>query len=119
RPFPPDGHLAQQLLLDSIDAETVVQRRDGLMCMVDVDEEGANIYFSGNSVNGPERLKPIFEFVRDQKTPFRVGDLPGLDAKSCIILCRRLIREGLLRAVDASAASDAPAGVRETATVIA
>ena len=47
----------------------------------------------------PARLRPALERVRaaDQLTPADLGD--HLDPESRLVLCRRLVREGLLEVV--------------------
>ncbi|HEX3125714.1 MAG TPA: cupin domain-containing protein [Thermoanaerobaculia bacterium] len=97
--YPQDGHLPQLLSLGELTQESLLERRSGLLCMVDCAQEGTcRIRFGGGYVQGPARLRQTFEFVRDHPR-FRVAELPGLDAGGRIILARRLVRLGLLRPV--------------------
>ena len=104
RVFQPDGHFSQLVQSKNLDADTVVEHRPGLVCTTKSDEEAARILYGGHEVNGPARLAKIFDFIRDTRS-FRLGDMPGLDPKSCAVLGRRLVREGLLRVVETTADS--------------
>jgi hypothetical protein len=48
-------------------------------------------------MTGPARIRPALEEVR-RRTELTPADLP-LDAQSNLVLCRRLVREGLLEIV--------------------
>ena len=51
------------------------------------------------SLTVPAWIRPALEQIR-AGSPFAVGDLaPHLDRESRTVLCRRLVREGLLEAV--------------------
>jgi ribosomal protein L16 Arg81 hydroxylase len=99
RRFPADGHFAALATLPEVSENSMVERRRGLACRVEVLGEKVMIRFGPNSVQGPGIIQSAFEFIRDQRR-FRVADLPGeLSAKSKEVLVRRLIREGLLTPV--------------------
>ncbi len=98
--YPADGHFASLDRLDSVNMGTLLEKRLGLTCSVEIANESALIHFGPSSVSGPQELAPVFEFVRDRQR-FRVGELPGaLSDSSKAVLARRLIREGLLRFAD-------------------
>ena len=95
--FPADGHFASLDRLSSVNMETLVEKRLGLTCTVEVRNDSALIHFGPSSVTGPKDLAPVFEFVRDHQR-FRVGELPdSVSDSSKAVLARRLLREGLLR----------------------
>ncbi len=95
--FPQDGHFAQLNDLEGLNVDSVLERRNGISCAVDhYEDKFSNIRFGARHVRGPGRLREAFDFIRDHKQ-FRVGELPGLDDQSRLVIARRLIREGLLR----------------------
>jgi hypothetical protein len=96
--FPRDGHMAQLLRLGEITLDTVLEKRDGILCMVEPSPGRGlcKILFAGRAVQGPVRLRAAMELVRDCDR-FRVAELPGLGDESKPVLARRLVREGLLR----------------------
>jgi hypothetical protein len=97
RVFPPDGHFSVLANLQCIGPDSVIERRKGLVCLVESSGEAVAIKFGPKRVQGPKELLSALEFIRDHQN-FRIGDLPDtitLDSK--IALVRRLIRDGLLR----------------------
>lgn len=101
--FPADGHFEQLARLGELSADSVMQRRAGLTCRVEPSGNGVAIAFAGHRIQMPASAEPVLEHVRDHER-FRVGDLPGrLDEPSKLLLVRRLVREGLLRADPAEA----------------
>jgi ribosomal protein L16 Arg81 hydroxylase len=100
RTLPPDGHFAALAGLREIEASSWLEKRKGLVCLVEENAEKAGIRFGAQGVQGPRILLPAFELIRDQQR-FRACDLPGaasLNGK--LTLVRRLVREGLLRPAD-------------------
>ncbi|MEM1204212.1 MAG: cupin domain-containing protein [Acidobacteriota bacterium] len=98
--YPPDGHFASLIAVDTIDADTPLERRKGLDCLVEVIETGARIRFASNEIAGPPAIGEALRFVRDNRT-FKPRDLPGPFAdKSKVVLSKRLIREGLVRILE-------------------
>lgn len=96
--YPADGHFAQLVHLGEIGPDTVVRRRDGITPRVEARDGEPAIRFAASSVAVPGALGPALEHVRDHES-FRVRDLPGeVDDESKLVLVRRLIRDGLLRA---------------------
>jgi ribosomal protein L16 Arg81 hydroxylase len=96
--YPQDGHISQLLHLKEVSEDSLLERRPGVMCMVDctAGEGTCRLRFGSGYVQGPTRLRGAMEFVRDHPR-FRVAELPGLDAEGRVILARRLVRMGLLR----------------------
>jgi ribosomal protein L16 Arg81 hydroxylase len=102
--FPQDGHFAQLNELAGLDVDSVLERREGILCAVDhYEDKFSNIRFGARHVRGPARLREAFDFIRDHAR-FKVSDLPGLDDQSRVVIARRLIREGLLRFAEPQAA---------------
>jgi ribosomal protein L16 Arg81 hydroxylase len=96
--FPPDGHFAQLESLHELTLQSVLRRRDSILCMVESPYNFSNIRFGTRHVRGPLGLRRALEFVRDTEQ-FAVDEIPGLEAQGKIVLATRLIREGLLRFV--------------------
>jgi ribosomal protein L16 Arg81 hydroxylase len=95
--YPADGHFTSLDRLDSLDPETLLEKRLGLTCTVETRSDSAVLHFGPSSISGPRDLAPVFEFIRASRS-FRVGELPdSLSDSSKAVLARRLIREGLLR----------------------
>jgi lysine-specific demethylase/histidyl-hydroxylase NO66 len=96
--YPADGHFAQLAGLAELSVNQWVERRPGMSCLVEASEGSALISFAACQVSGPPALAPLLEFVRDHQR-FRIAQLPGgLGDETKLVLVRRLIREGLLRA---------------------
>ncbi|MEU8899910.1 cupin domain-containing protein [Nocardia sp. NPDC048505] len=97
RTFPADGHFAVLAGLGDLGPDSVVERRRGLVCVVENSGGKAAIRFGPKRVQGPAAMSPALEYIRDHPS-FRICDLPGsLSEDSRITLVRRLIRDGLLR----------------------
>ncbi len=95
--FAADGHLAHLDRLAELSPDSLLERREGLLCAVDTTKYGfTNIRFGSRHVRAPARVRRALEFIRDAP-PFRISEIPGLDEKSRLVLARRLVREGLLR----------------------
>jgi hypothetical protein len=96
--FPADGHFEQLVRLGELSVESVMRRRAGLTCRVEPSGNGVAIVFAGSRIQMPASTEAALEHVCGRER-FRVGDLPGrLDEPSKLVLVRRLVREGLLRA---------------------
>lgn len=95
----PDGHFVSLSQVSSLDQDTRVARRPGLMCKVISSASGASIHFNGNAVSAPRAIEPALQFlVVNEK--FAVRDLPDcLADEDKVVLAGRLVREGLLTIV--------------------
>ena len=94
-----DGQLTELRSLDSLDAETELERRDTVIA----DLDGTTLSFEGRTLRFPERLAAELEFLVTTADPFRASDLPGgLDEAGRLVLVRRLVREGFLRRTTAA-----------------
>ncbi|MFF0488780.1 JmjC domain-containing protein [Nocardia sp. NPDC004068] len=97
RTFPADGHFAVLAGLGEIGPDSVVERRAGLVCLVENSGDAAVITFGPKRVRGPREILSTLEFIRDHRA-FRIDELPdAMSVRSRIVLVRRLIRDGLLR----------------------
>jgi len=95
--FPSDGQFTHLDRLGELSPESLLEKREGLLCTVDTTKYGfSNIRFGSQHVRAPARVRRALEFIRDAPL-FRVSEIPGLDEQSRLVLARRLIREGLLR----------------------
>ena len=85
-------------LLDTaveIGDDTRLRRRPGRPCVLrDLPDQHLELLLGDRVLTLPARLRPVLELIRraDVVTP---GELP-LDASSRLVLCRRLVREGML-----------------------
>ena len=91
------GGLSDVLAVRELDDTTLLRRRPGHPCVLLPDVDGRlEVLLGDRSLHVPARLRPALEEVRARPvlTP---ADLAGhLDPQSRLVLCRRLVREGLL-----------------------
>ncbi|WP_313960508.1 JmjC domain-containing protein [Nocardioides sp. zg-1228] len=92
------GALLDRASLATIDADTRLRRRRGHPCVLVDDGGTVRVLIGDRVVRVPARVRPALEHVaaHAELTP---GDLAPLDAESALVLCRRLVREGLLEVV--------------------
>jgi bifunctional lysine-specific demethylase and histidyl-hydroxylase NO66 len=89
-----DGQLSELRALDSLAAETPLERRRTVIA----DLEDTTLAFEGKRLRFPDRLGAELEFLVSVDDPFTADDLPGsLDDEGRLVLLRRLVREGFLR----------------------
>jgi hypothetical protein len=69
------------------------------VCRVAVADGRASIVFQGKEVRGPGKLARAFEHIADCDGVFHPRELPALTDNERLVVCRRLMREGLLIAV--------------------
>jgi bifunctional lysine-specific demethylase and histidyl-hydroxylase NO66 len=93
------GGLNDLVLLDGLDDTTCLARRSTVACELRLGADRLRVLLGDRELRMPTRLVDVMEHVRDHHT-FTVGELsPWLDAESRLVVCRRLVREGLLRIV--------------------
>jgi bifunctional lysine-specific demethylase and histidyl-hydroxylase NO66 len=86
-------------LRGGIDDDTRLRRRPGHPCLLLDEDERVVVLLGDRSLTVPGWLRPALEEIRARPS-FTVGDLADLlDPQSRKVLCRRLVREGLLEAV--------------------
>lgn len=82
-----------------IDDRTRLRRRPGHPCVLLDAGERVEVLLGDRSMTVPAWIRPALEEIRARPS-FTVGDLAEhLDPQSRAVLCRRLLREGLLEAV--------------------
>jgi bifunctional lysine-specific demethylase and histidyl-hydroxylase NO66 len=93
-----DGHLFSDAeKLDTIRAETLLERRSNLPCRVVPIDEGVALQFLNSLVKGPASFEMAMRFVASQATAFAVSDLPGLSAEHQLVFATTLVMDGLCR----------------------
>ncbi|HSE08034.1 MAG TPA: cupin domain-containing protein [Nocardioidaceae bacterium] len=91
------GGLTDLVRLDEMDDDTRLERRPTAACVLRPAGERLVVLLGDRALRMPGRLADPMEFVRDHES-FRVADLAQwLDEESRLVVCRRLVREGLLR----------------------
>jgi hypothetical protein len=92
------GQIHRLLGLGSIDDETLVARRPGSICVMEVEDGELSVLLGDRELRMPERLGPALSFLTAGGS-VTVADIPGLDTAGRLVLVRRLIREGLLEVI--------------------
>lgn len=99
RPSRLAGGLHDVIAAETIDRTTLLRRRTGHPCVLFTHGQRLDILLGDRSVDVPARLRPALEQIR-LRAEFCPGDLAEqLDPQSSLVLCRRLVREGLLEVV--------------------
>jgi Cupin superfamily protein len=94
-----DGQLEQLRRLHTVTAETPLERRPTVIADLYAGADGFVLAFEGKRISFPERLGDELEFLVTSSDGFAAHELPGsLDENGRLVLVRRLIREGFLRA---------------------
>lgn len=90
------GGLHDVLSAGAIGDDTRLRRRTGHPCVLLPRGDRIEVLLGDRSIDVPGWLRPALEKVRARRT-LRPADLGGtLDPQSRLVLCRRLVREGLL-----------------------
>lgn len=91
------GGLTDVLAVRELSDDSVLRRRPGHPCvLLEADGDRLEVLLGDRSLFVPGRLRPALDLVR-ARSELRPADLAGLlDPQSRLVLCRRLIREGLL-----------------------
>ncbi len=91
------GALADRLAGREVADDTALERRPGHPCVLVDAGERLRLLLGDRELTLPAHLRPALELVRSSDG-LRPADLADhLDAQSRLVLCRRLVREGLLR----------------------
>ncbi len=93
-PTEPVRLLATAAAVRDLSATSVVRPRAGLGVSLRVDGGSVVLEAPGRTLTLPTFTEPALR--RLLAAPATPADLPGLDAESALVLCRRLLREGLL-----------------------
>jgi hypothetical protein len=96
------GQLGQLSRLEDMDDDSVLRRRPGAVCVVEVGEGRLELVLGDRVVQLPVELEEVVRFlVGAGPDGVRLADLAGyLDGPSRLVLGRRLVREGLLEIAD-------------------
>jgi bifunctional lysine-specific demethylase and histidyl-hydroxylase NO66 len=90
------GGLRDLLEAGEVADTTSLRRRPGTVCRLHAGEDRLELVLGDRTLRMPPSLRPSVERILDIDR-FRPGDLDDLlDAASRLVLCRRLVREGLL-----------------------
>lgn len=93
------GGLRDVLAVRELDDTTLLARRVGHPCVLLERGDRLEVLLGDRSLDVPAWLRPGLEEVRARRE-LRPADLAEhLDAQSRVVLCRRLVREGLLEVV--------------------
>ena len=85
--------------MNGIDDSTLLRRRPGHPCVLLPHGDRLEVLLGDRSLDVPARLEPALEEIR-ARPELRPADLHDhLDPESRLVLCRRLVREGLLGVV--------------------
>ncbi|WP_307861610.1 JmjC domain-containing protein [Nocardioides xinjiangensis] len=87
--------LDRDALTTGITADTALRRRSGHPCVLLDDGDAVRVLIGDRVLRIPSRVRPALEHVATH-TRLTPGELPSTDAESAVVLCRRLVREGLL-----------------------
>ena len=91
------GSLVDRLSLDEVGPDTPLRRRPGRPCVLRAQGDQVEVLLGDRVLTVPARVRDAVERVR-AATTLTPSDL-GLDPQSGVVLCRRLLREGLLEVV--------------------
>ena len=93
------GGLTDRVQLADLTDTTRLARRPTAACELRLGPDVLRVLLGDRELRMPPRLTEVMELVRD-RTELTVGELaPWLDPESRAVVCRRLVREGLLRIV--------------------
>lgn len=94
------GSLRDLAALPALDDDTRLRRRPGHPVALRPGEQRLTVLLGDRALGMPRRLEPAMRLVRERRelTPADLVEA-GLDLQSRLVLCRRLVREGLLEVV--------------------
>jgi bifunctional lysine-specific demethylase and histidyl-hydroxylase NO66 len=93
------GGLRDRLAARDLTDTTPLRRRSGHPCVLLPEGDRLRVLLGDRELTMPARLAGPLEAIRSAGT-FRPADLAGhLDEQSRLVVCRRLVREGLLEAL--------------------
>jgi hypothetical protein len=90
--------LDRAALARGIGVDTALRRRAGHPCRLVEDGDTVRVLLGDRVLRVPARVRPALEHVAAH-LELSPADLAPLDAESALVLCRRLVREGLLEVV--------------------
>jgi hypothetical protein len=94
-----EDQLAQVRGLDGLGVDDRLERRDTVIAHLQMADGRPALVFEGKEVRFPAIAREAVEAAFAATEPFTAAGLPGdLDGESRLVLVRRLVREGFLRA---------------------
>ena len=94
-----DGQLEQLRRLDHLTLDTKLARRPSVIADLHEGGESVVLVFEGKRIEFPARIEEEVAFLVEADAEFAARAMPGeLDEAGRLVLVRRLIREGFLRA---------------------
>lgn len=93
------GQLHRLLALDDVGDQTLVTRREGSVCILEIIDGELAVLLGDRELRMPARVEPSMRFLAEGGK-VSVSEIPGLDEAGRHVLVRRLIREGLLEVVN-------------------
>jgi hypothetical protein len=93
----PIGPLAQLAAADALDADTALVLRAGLRLRVETGPDAVRLVLLDRTVELPAAAAEAVKTITSAGAAFTPAELPGLDADDQLTVCRRLVREGVLR----------------------
>ncbi len=98
-----EGQLQQLVALDQLDDRSIVRRRPGAVCEVELGDDGLRLVLGDRELAVPLAVEPAIRRLLDGE-PAPVAALDDLlDASSRLVLVRRLVLEGVLEVVPGGA----------------
>jgi len=93
------GQMQRLLTIEQIGDDSVLTRRPGTICVLETVNGELSVLLGDRELLMPMVGEPAMRLIADGER-FAVADLPGLDDAGRLVLVRRLVREGLLEAID-------------------
>lgn len=97
------GGLRDVLAVPDLHDDTRLRRRPGHPCVLLDRGERLEVLLGDRAMDVPARIRPALEEVRARPELTPADLAPHLDATGRLVLCRRLVREGLLEIVPGAA----------------
>ena len=94
------GQLHQLRMVESLDDESLLRRREGSVCHLVVEGDALTVVLGSKELHMPAALEPAMARIAAASATLRLGELGDLmDGPSRLVLGRRLVVEGLLEIV--------------------
>lgn len=95
------GHFCQLDKVDDINLDTRLVKRSTIKCTIQrINENFVRLIYNGNTIKGPAKIKPAFEYVSNVDEVFTPSSLPISNPAHQLKLCRRFVKGGLLQIID-------------------
>jgi bifunctional lysine-specific demethylase and histidyl-hydroxylase MINA len=95
--------MSQMRALEDLTVDSLLERRPTVLFELEREPGTSTLVFEGKELRFPAKAGAAVEAAVTQTDPFSAADLPGpLDEQGRLVLVRRLVREGFLRALHPS-----------------